>query len=54
LLLGCPAGEPFQNLLNGDPVTANARLAEPHVGIDRDPLKESIVGCLQVGPLNLL
>jgi len=40
LLLGCPTGEPLQNLLNGDPVTVNARLPEPHVRIDRDPLKE--------------
>lgn len=40
LLLGCPTREPLQNLLNGDPVTANAGLSEPHVGIDRDPLKE--------------
>ena len=40
LLLRCPAGEPLQNLLDGDPVTANARLPEPHVRIDRDPLKE--------------
>lgn len=40
LLLRCPAGEPLQNLLDGDPVTANARLPESHVRIDRDPLKE--------------
>src|ERR1035437_7772733 len=40
LLLGCPTGEPLQNLLNGDPVTANARLPKPHVRIDRDPFKE--------------
>src|ERR1035437_2849501 len=40
LLLGCPTGEPLQNLLNGDPVTADARLPKPHVRIDRDPFKE--------------
>jgi hypothetical protein len=40
LLLGCPARQPLQNLLDGDPVTANARLPEPHVVIDCDPLKE--------------
>jgi hypothetical protein len=30
LLLGRTTGKPFQNLLNGDPVAANARFAEPH------------------------
>jgi hypothetical protein len=38
LLLGRPVGEPFQNLLNGDPVAANTRLAESHIRIDGDPL----------------
>ena len=40
LLLGSPTGEPLQNLLHGDPVAPNARLPEPYVRIDRDPLKE--------------
>jgi hypothetical protein len=45
LLLGYPLRQPFQNLLNGDPMTANPRFPEPHVRINRDPLKERIVGC---------
>ena len=34
LRLGRPTGKPFQNLLNGDPVAANARFTEPHFRID--------------------
>jgi hypothetical protein len=40
LLLGCATREPLQNLLNSDPVAANARLPEPHVSIDHDSLQE--------------
>ena len=36
LPLRCTTGKPFQKLLNGDPVAANARFAESHVRINRD------------------
>jgi hypothetical protein len=39
LLVGRSTGKPFQNLLNGDPVAANAGFAEPHVRINRDSLQ---------------